>query len=264
VIPLAFHTGFLCGHSAVDAVKMVLDAGYEQVELNAETHPWTNPHIDVYTPTAIIDQLAKLGPYSSICVHHDDFGSTHAGARDRADEWTARMVDRACDLGVALIHVIPGSRSDWDGMMHSLDRALQAGGRRGVKVALEPILGRSIAPAAQARKALDALPGLTINFDASHMHVMGDDIVAAAGLLADDVAQIHLKDARGRLDDWAFVELGRGEIDLPGMLRVFRDRGFPGAVSVEHESHIFDGDARPPQQVLKESRDYFDSVMAAL
>lgn len=264
MMPLAFHTGFLCGYSARDAVRMVFDAGYDKAELNAETHPWTNPHIDVYTPAGIIAELAKLGPYCSICVHHDDFGSRLPERREHALEWTMRMMERASDLDVDLIHVIPGGDASYDALIGSLSETLAAAEKRKLKIALEPIVNRVVGTAAQAQAAIDAVPGLKINFDPSHMHVMGDDIVEGAAKLCPHIAHVHLKDARGKPEDWAFVALGAGEIDLKGMMRTLADHGYGGPVSIEHESHIFAGDKRTPAEVLPQCREYFGKLIADL
>jgi sugar phosphate isomerase/epimerase len=264
MIRLAFHTGFLLGYPATEAVRMIRDAGYDEVELNAETHPWTNPHIDAYTPAGIIAELARLGPYSSICVHHDDFGSRHQDRRDVALEWTEKMMDRAVDLGVNLVHVIPGGDADYDALISSLSAAAETAEKRRITLALEPIVNRMIGTAERARAVVDAVPELKINFDPSHMHVMGDNIREAADTLSPYVAHVHLKDARGTPGDWAFVALGEGEIDLRGMMQVLVGNGYRGVVSIEHESHIFAGDKRSPAEVLPQCRRYFDEIMKGI
>jgi len=264
MIRLAFHTGFLPGYPVRDAVRMIRDAGYDEVELNAETHPWTNPHIDAYTPHSVIADLANLGPYSSICVHHDDFGSRDPERRLYAQEWTEKMMDRAGDLGVSIVHVIPGVDAEYDTLIDALATSVEAAERRGITLALEPIVKRVISTAERAKAAIDAVPGLHINFDPSHMHVMGDDIGNATGMLAPYVCHVHLKDARGTPDDWAFVALGEGEINLRGMIQTLISSGYRGSVSIEHESHIFAGDKRPPAEVLPQCRRYFDEIVRTL
>jgi len=106
-----------------------------------------------------------------------------------------------------------------------------------------------------------AAPGLKINFDPSHLHPMGDDVTRAAQTLFADIAHVHLKDVTGTPENFAFVPLGDGEIDLAAMVRVLVENGYAGAVSIEHESHWFAGDRRAPTEVLRDCRDFFDRAL---
>ena len=116
-----------------------------------------------------------------------------------------------------------------------------------------------------AKRALEAVGNretFGFNFDPSHLEVQAEDPRRVVDELADLVAHMHLKDACGTLDDWAFVPLGQGEIDLEGTVRAMIAEGFDRTISVEHESHYFAGDVRPPEQVLAESKAFLDKVIA--
>lgn len=262
-IPLAFHTGLLADMPAADAVRMIRDHGYEMAELNAEDLPWGPAHIRLTTPAAEIEALARLGPYSALCIHHRDFGAADADRRDAATAWTVAMMDRAKYLGIDIAHVIPGAEAELPALHDALARCTDVAEQKGLTFALEPIVGRIIGTARGAREAIDAAPGLKINFDPSHLHPMGDDVSDAAAELFPDIAHVHLKDVTGTPEDFAFVPLGEGEIDLTAMLRVLVARDYSGAVSVEHESHWFAGDARPATQVLSDCRSFFDRLLVA-
>ena len=81
------------------------------------------------------------------------------------------------------------------------------------------------------------------------------------GCLFPDIAHVHLKDVTGTPEDFKFVPLGEGEIDLAEMVRVLVEKGYDGAVSIEHESHWFANDKRSATQVLTDCRDYFDGLL---
>ena len=261
-IPLSFHTGLLSALPTADAVRMIRDHGYELAELNAETLPWGPAHIHLTTPRSELAELETLGPYSALCIHHRDFGAVDRDRRDAATAWTIAMLDRAEDLGISIVHVIPGEEADLPALHDALARGVDAAEHKGLTFALEPIVGRIIGTARGARDAIDAAAGLKINFDPSHLHPMGDDVTEAVRALLPDIAHVHLKDVTGTPEDFKFVPLGEGEIDLAAMVRVLVEKGYGGAVSIEHESHWFAGDDREASQVLSECRSYFDRLVS--
>ena len=101
---------------------------------------------------------------------------------------------------------------------------------------------------AQIERFLDATPiGLTL--DVGHLVIAGGDPVAAARDWAGRINHLHLKDvdravlARvlaggGMPEVWssgAFTALGRGDIDLAGVVRVALESGFDGWMVVEQD-----------------------------
>lgn len=248
----SFHTGFLAALPAGEAVRRIRDHGYDMVELNAETLPWGPAHVGLATPRAEIDALAKLGPFSALCIHHRDFGATEADRRDAAQAWTAAMMDRAVDLGIGIVHVIPGEAAEIDALHGALAEGVTAAQERGLEFALEPIVGRVIGTTRGALAAIERAPGLKINFDASHLKPMGDDVTDAARRLAPHVVHMHLKDVTGTPEDFRFVPIGTGEIDLAAMLGALAEEGYAGPISIEHESHWFAGDRRDIDAVLRD------------
>ena len=258
----AFHTGFLGDISIDDAIRMIRDHGYDQLELDAEQLPWGRPHVAPETSPSELDRLAKLGPFSALSTHHNELGSSNPEHARYATAWTIRLMDVALDLGIGIVHVIPGGDAELHRLYNSLNECAEHAARKGLTIALEPIVGRVIGTTATALDALEKVPGLKINFDPSHLQVMGDDTVDAAHKLGPHSAHMHLKDARGTLDDWAFVPLGAGEIDLAATVEAMIAKGFDGSISIEHESHYFAGDERPPEQVLGESKTFLDQVIA--
>jgi len=260
-LPLSFHTGFLSGLSTKDAVRKIRAHGYEMVELNAETLPWGDAHIGLFTPREEIEALADMGPYSALCIHHRDFGSSDPDRCEAAAAWTVAMMDRATELGIALVHVIPGEKTSIEALHASLAWAVEKAQARGLTLALEPIVGRQIGTTKGALAAIAAAPGLKINFDPSHLHPMGDDVCEAARLLAPHIVHVHLKDATGTPETFRFVPIGTGEIDLAAMLRTLLEAGYDGPVSIEHESHYFAGDQRSIEEVLTDCRRDFDRLM---
>lgn len=256
----SFHTGFMVGYSAADAVRAIRDHGYDAVELNAETLPWAQAHIGPDTPAPVRAELARLGPYAAISAHNSDFGLKDEHRRQAAVDWTLRLIEQAPDYGVTTVHVIPGDDADLESLYASLSSSVDEAARHGVTLGLEPIVGQRIGTASSALDALRRVPGLKINFDPSHLQIMEHDIPGAIRSLADHTCHVHIKDATGRPDKWAFVEAGTGDIDFVDMFRVLKAKRFGGYVSVEHESHYFSNDTRGVDQVLRESLEFIQAT----
>ena len=66
---------------------------------------------------------------------------------------------------------------------------------------------------------------------------------------------MHLKDVR--LDPFAFLPLGQGEIDFTDVLRAVHESGYDGWLLVELES--YDGD---PRDAAAASKTYLDNLLA--
>ncbi len=256
----SFHTGFMVGYSAADAVRAIRDHGYDAVELNAETLPWAQAHIGPETPAGERAELARLGPYAAISAHNSDFGLMDDSRRTAAVEWTLRLIEQAPDYGVSSVHVIPGNDADLESLYASLSAAVEKAGKHGVTLGLEPIVGQRIGTTPAALEALRRVPGLKINFDPSHLQIMEHDIPGAIRSLGDHACHVHIKDATGTPEKWAFVELGKGDIDFVDMFRVLKSKGYDGYVSIEHESHYFSDDKRGVDQVLRDSLEFIRST----
>lgn len=67
--------------------------------------------------------------------------------------------------------------------------------------------------------------------EVGHFHAVGVSWREGAELLGDSIALIHIKDMAGRLS----VPYGKGEVDLAGLFRHMKDKGYSGAYVVELE-----------------------------
>jgi 3-oxoisoapionate decarboxylase len=79
-----------------------------------------------------------------------------------------------------------------------------------------------------------------VNFDTGNALRLFEDPVEEARLLAPYIHATHIKDLSPRRGgsprDWNFwesVPAGQGIVDIPGVMRVLQDQGFPGVLCVE-------------------------------
>jgi sugar phosphate isomerase/epimerase len=261
MLTTAFHTGFLIGVPVGDAVRMIRDYGYDRAELNAELLPWTAPHVQPDTSREVRRELAQLGPFAALSAHHADYGHHDSRRNEAAIAHTRGLMDLATDLEIAVVHVIAGENAERDALLRALDESMRDAERRSITLAIEPIVNRIVGTRASTVDLLGRLPGLKVNFDPSHLQVMDHDVVSAVEQLGPEVVHVHLKDAVGSPNDFAFVPLGQGDIDFDEMLVRLTRHGYGGAVSIEHESHYFAGDDRPVDQVLRESKEFLDRLL---
>jgi inosose dehydratase len=93
--------------------------------------------------------------------------------------------------------------------------------------------------------------------DIAHYQVGGGDPVAAVHRYADRILFLHIKDVRIPAPDggrFQFVELGQGQVDLPGVFRALHDVHFRGWGIVELDSVPVPG--RTPKESAEMSRRY--------
>lgn len=261
----SFHTATLHELDVLDAVDALHWAGYDQVELNAEALPWAEPHVGPDTPADVRKALREKGGISSIAAHREGLAAPTEANRRQAIEWTVGVAQLAADIGVDLIHVIPGDQpdvgtglgaigepGDLDSFVSSLIEVVERSQALGVTVALEPIVNQLVSTTDEALAVLDRVPGLKISFDPSHLEVTTHDVADAARRLGPYTAIAAIKDATGKPDDFKFLAQGDGDINFEEMVALLREAGFDGALVVEHEAHLF-GDERLPAAVVADS-----------
>jgi inosose dehydratase len=103
-------------------------------------------------------------------------------------------------------------------------------------------------------KDLDKRIGLCI--DIGHVVRIGEDPVALIKKYKDRLYDMHMKDVNKVAEDGTPVEIGRGVIDIPGVIGALKSIGYSQQVAIEYEK---DGD--DPVPGLAESVGYLRAVM---
>ena len=93
-------------------------------------------------------------------------------------------------------------------------------------------------------------PNVRVNFDTGNItyYNAGADVVAELKKVIDYVATVELKDHGGRPKTWDFPALGQGKIDFAGVLRVLKEHGYSGPITIEVEGVEGDALGRRPDQ----------------
>jgi inosose dehydratase len=80
-------------------------------------------------------------------------------------------------------------------------------------------------------------PNIRVNFDTGNIHYYNKNTDAPTELekIIDYVATVELKDHNGRYQMWNFPALGKGVVDIPGVLRTLKKHGYTGPLVIEIE-----------------------------
>ena len=120
-------------------------------------------------------------------------------------------------------------------------RLRQAGdlaARHQVTIAIEthPDLGTNGDVLLETMRQVDH-PRVRVNFDTGNIHFynQGMDAPTELGKVIDYVATVEIKDHDGGAGEWRFPALGRGRVDIPAVLRVLREHGYAGPITMEIE-----------------------------
>jgi sugar phosphate isomerase/epimerase len=106
-------------------------------------------------------------------------------------------------------------------------------------------------------QSLDRRVGLCI--DIGHTVRAGVDLVDAVHKCRDRLLDMHVKDVTEATAKGRCIQLGRGVIDVPGLLRALVETGYQGMASYEYEA-----DEKDPLPGLCECVGYTKGVLAML
>jgi sugar phosphate isomerase/epimerase len=171
---------------------------------------------------------------------------------------TAAEVERAFEyakaLGVGLIVAAPNPE-----LLPNVERGVKASG---IRVAIhnhgpEDKLYPSPVDVYDHVKGLDARIGLCL--DIGHAARAGADPVKVVNDYGSRIFDLHIKDLAEISKQPKPIELGRGVLDIPGLLKALIRNRYTGVCSIEHEMDMND-----PMPGIAESAGFFRGVVKTL
>ena len=140
---IGFHSVGLHKHPIEAAIERVARAGYEAIELAAESLPWARPHV---TPDLSGEERKRLrrraqdaGVAISAVGGHANMVEADPEIRRANMEYILGCVDLASDLGTDVEHLISGMapagvphEEAWDWLVDGVARCIERGQARGV------------------------------------------------------------------------------------------------------------------------------------
>jgi len=135
----------------------------------------------------------------------------------------------------------------------------------GVKLAIENHFDFTSDELSEIIERVDS-PFLGVNFDSGNALRIGEDPVEAARKLINKIFTTHIKDVAplygGNPADWYFfasVPAGKGIIDLPALVQVFKDNNYQGSLTLEID--YLDPKYGDEDQAVAESISYLRKII---
>jgi inosose dehydratase len=237
----------------------VVEAGYSGTELG-DGFP-RDPRV----LRAALDErgLALPSAWCGLNLHSAD-----AAAQDR--EHTRRLCDLLAQVGASFVNLahqgtpetlasagrVAGRQmpaEHWDQLAERVAAAAEIARAAGLQALFHVHAGTLVETESDMRALLQRVPAdlLKLCWDVGHALYGGIDPVAMVREYPERIAYLHLKDLdRGVLDrlcqqqqgfldgvrQRVFTELGRGVLDVPGLLAALREIGYDGWLMVEQDS----------------------------
>lgn len=252
----AYGTNGLADHRLEDALGLLADHGYGGVALTLD-----HMHLDPLAP----DLAARTARVRGMLERYGLRVVVETGARYvldprrkheptlLSDEGRERRigllrtaVDVAADLGAPVVHlwsgVLPPGTSPETGrarLRAGLEELLPVAEAAGVVLALEPepgMLVERVDDVVDLRRRLGDPAALRLTVDVGHLTCVEDAPgPAVVRRVGDLIAHVQVDDmVRGVHEH---LELGTGDVDLPGVLAALHESGFDGLAAVELPRH---------------------------
>lgn len=126
----------------------------------------------------------------------------------------------------------------------------------GVTIVLEthPELGTNADVHRETMRTINH-PNVRVNFDTGNITFYNHGLNAVAELkkVFDLVATVEIKDHNGQFEVWNFPPMGKGVVDIPGILRVLKEHKYDGPITMEIEG--VQGVERSEAQIKKDIAD---------
>jgi inosose dehydratase len=192
--------------------------------------------------------------------------------RSRQKEIVGRFAETLASLAaLGGRHVVigpPAAPEDADrpALIRAMAPVLEDLGRRardeGVSLGVHPHLNTLVETPEETDLVMDATDPRLVSLapDTGHLHLAGGDVVAILKTYRSRLTYFHFKDAVRpfRRPDFRpnLRELGAGEIDFPGVMRLLSEIGYRGWINVEQDSTTL-----TPGDSSRRSMEYVDESL---
>lgn len=273
---LACGTVLFRQHPLELALETIRECGYEYVETQS-VGPWC-PHVDVTKDDPV--------RYAELVRSHGFKGTTALWMRngnilscDDWAEWAVRTLEWASAAGIPVVNTGDGFKpeglSDEDAFKLYADRmlkVLESCERLSTHIAIEPHGTFSLTGDGLARMmAVSESKWLGVNYDGCNIHRAGyvesrgdshtvrsgertEDETEVLGRVLGRVVHVHAKDYK----DGRCQALGEGDVKLAQCLKMLKDFGYEGAVSLETEG---DESFEESREIARKSREWMNAIL---
>jgi sugar phosphate isomerase/epimerase len=221
------------GFDMKTAFRCIAMAGYDGIELSA---------IGGMSEHLVLGRWREVAP--EIAQLSSEYGLELLAMEQPSQdpEVMESAFQAAVDLRIPVVNCGPGGKSGDEYSLQetfdSLGKLARMAEEYGVILCVKAHVGSSIDNTPTTLRAMEAIdsPNFGIDMDPSHIHRAGEDPVEALKAVISRVKHIHIRDCLGMQQGPGKPEMqanGRGDIDLPGYMRVLVDNGYTGPVDLE-------------------------------
>jgi inosose dehydratase len=246
---------YLANGSTEAAVREIADAGYAGVEVFDGNLRQYEDRPDVLRRILDDASVSLVAVYTGANfvfrdILEDEFWRIETAARLAASFGAANLV-----VGGGAKRAAGTSDQDYELLAQGLDRVAEVAETHGLRASYHPHLTTIVEHPDQVDRILAAS---RIGFcpDTGHLAAGGADPVDLIRRYAARVTHVHLKDFTAQ--PFGFHPLGRGEVDIAGVVKVLQESGYDGWATVELDE--FDG---PPGAAAAESFRYLQPLLSA-
>ncbi len=257
-----------------EALDRIRRAGYEYIETQA-IEGWC-PHVDVWKddPAAFRRTVEQAGFKGVTAIWSANGAMIHD---PKCVEGISQTIRWAKEAGIPVVHAADGWRPDgmsdddvFKLLAERLPKILETAETCQVYVAIEPHGNYSLtADGLRKILGLSTSKWLGVNYDTANvyraplpgaypspLYGRAADEVTTLNAVIDCVVHVHVKDVVGT----PCVALGEGSVDVAGCVRVLKQHGYAGVLSVETEGS---DDADQSQHQIGLSRSYLKGLLDA-
>jgi len=221
------------GHDMETAFKYTVACGYDGIEISA---------IDGMSQHLVLERWKECTP--GIREFSKKYNLPIL-AIEQPSQDLAKMeaaFQAAVEIGCPIINCGPGGKKDDEETLQqsieSLGKLADMAGSYGVTLCVKAHVGAAIYNTPTTLRALKAITSKSfgLDMDPSHIHRANEDPVEALAAVVDRIKHVHIRDCKGRQQNPGTPEMqanGRGDINLPGYLRVLHEHGYTGPIDLE-------------------------------
>jgi len=246
---------YVANGSTEAAIHDIADAGYTGVEMfDGNLRQYENRPDDL---RRLLDEahISLVAVYTGANFVFRDILDDEFWRIEKAASLAATFGATNLVVGGGAKRAAGTTDEDYERLAEGLDRVADIAERRGLVASYHPHLTTIVEGPDQVDRIL-SLSRIGFCPDTGHLAAGGGDPVDLVRRYAGRVTHVHLKDFRA--DPFGFLPLGRGAVDLPGVLQALLAAGYDGWATVELDA--YDG---APGDAAVESFGYLQSLMAA-
>ncbi len=245
---------YLANGSTEAAIRDIADAGYGGVEVfdgNLRQYEDRPDHLRALLGEAGVSLVAVYTGANFVYrdILEDEFWRIERAATLAAEFEATNLV-----VGGGAKRAAGTTDEDYQRLAEGLDRVADVAERHGLRASYHPHLTTIVEGPEQIDRIL-SLSRIGFCPDTGHLAAGGGDPVQLIRRHADRVTHVHLKDFTPQ--PFGFHPLGRGSVDIPGVIRALREADYDGWATVELDE--YDG---APGDAAAESRRYLEPLLA--